>query len=749
MVISKLIAKISDPRSSLSAIYLLMLVKKQEWNLPEVEFAFETLTSILQTESVEKTIISNHCNPLLLCVTMSELCSHVSEYSLQLRERFLQLSSDFLRLAEYIQAQYEDYRRLRVLYLEKTFGSQCLFDVITKNTEKYRVLLKSDTVAAIAKDLWTGGDSVGFNFDLLSAVNEYFDECDTSIFRIHQLYAKESLPQCIFQLYYWKKNGSLRFVIETFMFVTFFGILVSQTILYLSIVSILEDPTKASQISQAMDQMQVQGRLTNIIVACSGAVVLNVFQQMAYKSLLKEPFSFSFTDLFSVCFFASSFAANILSQPSVSAQMDVTVNQNTQEYLYAIMMFTICLRISAILTQTRTFGPWIRMIFVIVKDILVFLVIYFLAVVSFAMTYIMLFRHDSDYFGSIQLSIRTLFQWSVGGIDSSIFTVRQELGSVLSITWAFVSTIILLNLLVAVLSSRFDELAPQVTADYVSLIYRSYTQTRYEPPYGSLVIMPAPFNVVSFPLVFVYLICPRIAVKLDRFIVVLSYQVMFFSGSILFLTYNVCAATVAYFFVFGQIMKSLNTKSAFEVVQWLFAGPPYLWYLIFISYTRFVKEMYREPEQVEDSIPSEVLLPAKKFIDKVCGQTRDTVTISLTDIEIAIAKFPHRKETSIKAQSISVSKFKANDHFRQVAERIYFSKSQLSSERSRGIFEFFAQFRSYSKGNSSPTINLTRMSHLFSAYFHRPQKLAAINVYYVQKALLKIRSEAEADDDSP
>ena len=364
------------------------------------------------------------------------------------------------------------------------------------------------------------------------------------------------------------------------------------------------------------------------------------------------------------------------------------------------------------------------------------------AVLAFTLAYVILFRREKDYFGSISLGIRTLFQWSVAGVDPTIFTNREELGSLLALAWAFVSTIILLNLLIAVLSSRFEALSPLVTADYVSLMYQSYSQTRYEPPFGALVVAPAPLNILTFWLVPIYTTWPEAATHLDPIFVILSYQVWFFIGSAVFALYCVLSSMVAYCYVVAQLARATKVRRKCGLLLWLPLGPFYLVFLSLLSYSRFAKEMYHSQVEAVPGIPTEVLTPALRFLSILSSRSKEVnCWVSLKDVESALAHFPRSKQpfqssTSLAAGTLFV---KRSNPFKEVANRIYFSKAQLTNQRSKSVIQFFQQFASYCEKGELARIDVLRMKRLITKYRKAPEKLTALNISAVQAALLSMR----------
>jgi len=733
---NRLISLISDPSASLSSIYLLSFISQSEWAPIEVKFLHQTLTDLLKPADVDKSMIANHLNPTFFCVVVCELAYKVADYTLQMSDKLKQVAVHYLRLAELIQGQYSDYKRLQGLYIEKAYGPLCLFDVITGNTDRYRSLLNSEIVAAIVQHLWTGGESVGVNFDYMALANEYLDQPIDALFSVHR--TVRTLPKCIFQLYYWKNNGSLRFVVETLVLIGLYGILLSMEMLYLTIIPIIEDPMNhLSELPGALKRVITQNDLINVMTIFSSGLVLAIFQQFTYKRLLNEPYSFGFSEFLSVSLFVLLVQMSVTTREEIFMNMNLITLQNYQEHCFALIMFSISLRICSILTKTRTFGPWIRMIFIVTKSTLTFLVLFVLAVLSFATGFVYLFRRDGEYFGTIPLSIRTLFQWSVGGIDISIFTYREELGSILGILWAFVSTIILLNLLIAVLSARYEDLVPNITADYVSIMYQAYSQTRYTEPYGALIIAPAPFNFLTFPLLPLYLLCPKVALKLelDKWFVLVSYQVLFTAAVCLFACYNCLLSLFVYFHVSYEL---LSRQKFCKFPIWIVFSPAYLAYLAVLSSKAFVLEMYRTPSKDESSVLSpQILVPVRAFLICLTAHNPTPAPLTLTDIETLVATLPYSSYSVPTANSPEHPRQRQNK-FRRVAERIYFSRSQLTNDIKRGIIELFALFQGYASEGKAAVIDILRMQRFLSA---SAEKLVSANVVGVQTAFALFLAE--------
>lgn len=92
------------------------------------------------------------------------------------------------------------------------------------------------------------------------------------------------------------------------------------------------------------------------------------------------------------------------------------------------------------------------------------------------------------------MSFRTAFDFSIGNLDFDAFPDDTGLGMWLTIFWVFVSTITMLNILIAILSYKFDDVIHLSDAYYISLLYDIWIYNRYVPGYGAFTSLPLPLN---------------------------------------------------------------------------------------------------------------------------------------------------------------------------------------------------------------------------------------------------------------
>mmetsp|Transcript_28727 Transcript_28727/g.5199 ORF Transcript_28727/g.5199 Transcript_28727/m.5199 type:complete len:125 (+) Transcript_28727:1050-1424(+) len=122
-----------------------------------------------------------------------------------------------------------------------------------------------------------------------------------------------------------------------------------------------------------------------------------------------------------------------------------------------MLISLICLRILTYMMLNSRTGSMAYMAVLIIEDILPYLVVLGSVIFSFTVIFFGLFYDKSDRFVSLQISFRTVFDFTIGNVLFTIYEEWELLGMYITIIYAIISTIALLNILIAVLSAKFDE----------------------------------------------------------------------------------------------------------------------------------------------------------------------------------------------------------------------------------------------------------------------------------------------------
>mmetsp|Transcript_30690 Transcript_30690/g.5538 ORF Transcript_30690/g.5538 Transcript_30690/m.5538 type:complete len:159 (-) Transcript_30690:632-1108(-) len=134
------------------------------------------------------------------------------------------------------------------------------------------------------------------------------------------------------------------------------------------------------------------------------------------------------------------------------------------------------------------------MIYLIIKAILPFIIILIFTIFATATIYWVIFFDEVEAFRTIQLSFRTIFDFSIGNVDFSVFPEETGAGMWITIVWVFVSTISLLNIMIALLSNEFEDVISTTNAYYLSFVHNIWYYNRHIPGYGGIVSLPTPLN---------------------------------------------------------------------------------------------------------------------------------------------------------------------------------------------------------------------------------------------------------------
>lgn len=730
-VVDKLLQLVAESGSSLQALWMLGGISRQDWKWGDLSMLRRALEQLLAVG--ETSVLANVPNPLLLSVVAAQHCLQISAWALELRGQFQLLAERFMDFALKLQSQH-CFHNLRTLYTQRAYGRQCAFDVMAQHTDFFRSLLQQSLVSDIAASLWVGDSRItalGFRNSMLAY--RLFGRFDS----VHDLVTlpDESSPRntSLFQYHFWKHNGSLRYWVETLFLLLYYTLLVVGFHKYLEWQRDLEDPiTDSERIASILSKVNETIKIIRYSPVCAGLLALYSLQVWVYKALLQEHYFLTMRTILDIAQTFIAVAIVLIQVPGVMVKVMQYNHNLVGELLYALQFAVLAFRVAQILLQTRTFGPVLRMMFVILLSIRIYLSMYLLCLFAFSLTFTTLFWR-LEQFQSLPRTMVTLFTWCIGGPDFSVFEDRLELGGVLLVVWCFVSAVFVLNLLVAVLSDRYETLSRQANADYVAVIYEHYSQTHYDEEYGALVLAPAPFNWLALLCLPLWLKGSKGRKQATELTAFLSYQVFFVLGVALFCLWGVVVSVGMYAYMLYRMPRTLGLRGLWLTPLWVVLGPAYLCVLQLLSLQQWVRLMYSSVAADTDNFDPSLLIRHCERVRRVCKQDLlplDTLTLTWCRLPGKHASFISRTDTS---------------KLRNFAERIYFSRRTLLERREQEIAEVFEQFKSYSAASDEygqGLVNVRRL--LYWARILPPAQLSAMNVFYAQKALWLVQEERES-----
>ena len=131
-----------------------------------------------------------------------------------------------------------------------------------------------------------------------------------------------------------------------------------------------------------------------------------------------------------------------------------------REFILIINNILVWCRLAGFLLTNKTMGPVIRMIFAMTKLLIKYIIIIVIFLACCAGIFTAIFNRESTQFKDFSTSVITLFGAFLNDFDMMNFDEKRiYLGSMLFLFYASIAGVLLVNLLIAVLSNVFEEMA--------------------------------------------------------------------------------------------------------------------------------------------------------------------------------------------------------------------------------------------------------------------------------------------------
>jgi hypothetical protein len=169
------------------------------------------------------------------------------------------------------------------------------------------------------------------------------------------------------------------------------------------------------------------------------------------------------------------------------------------DYLYSIGSACLWLRIILLFRLTRFLGPLVKMIENMMTDIVIFMVLFIVQLVVFASVGNLLFA-STDAYTSFYVALKTLFDAALGNFDFDDLADNDKseyLGDAFLFVFVIINTILLLNLLIAILSSTYALLEQKKLVLYINEILKLRPSMEYDENCSALVSTFPPWNVIA------------------------------------------------------------------------------------------------------------------------------------------------------------------------------------------------------------------------------------------------------------
>ncbi|KAL4468506.1 hypothetical protein ABPG74_005009 [Tetrahymena malaccensis] len=333
-------------------------------------------------------------------------------------------------------------------------------------------------------------------------------------------------------------------------------------------------------------------------IFCIGA---NAIQKQIYVYLIRRKTDPQILDLYDLLLYIAcgSFllTKQIFIPQGISGSYTFEYFNNCQYALKiesCAIVFILWLRMFIFLIRTQKFGLLVKVIILFTKDLLYFMIILITVTVAFGIINYILFQNSLEIYKSIDKAIFNLFAAAFGAFD---FNNQTGIQSAILIVFLVLVNVILLNLLIAILNTRYEKTMQQSEMEFSLVVYNDYINSRFNPIYMSMISLPPPFNILNFIFGIVSFITKsrtwnKIALKIGYTLVI------FLPCILLYTAISIVLIPISYVYFIHQVsMYSFSdnmmyarkknkcfkiTLYSFRVLTWITLGIPYL-ILVFFS----------------------------------------------------------------------------------------------------------------------------------------------------------------------
>lgn len=261
----------------------------------------------------------------------------------------------------------------------------------------------------------------------------------------------------------------------------------------------------------------------------------------------------------------------------------------SKDYIDYFMIFVLCiswLRFFAYFLVVRSISKLLLTLMAMVGDTLSFMFIVSCFILIMASIFTTLYQDTNPVkFGGLALTVRTLFDATIGQYDYDDMEGRVLSYSILLISHVFFANIILMNYLIAILSTTYENMKQSGIFRYKVNLYQyceRFMTAFSEPSYGEIVLHPPPLSYLSIMMA-PFLVSRKAMQHVSKWFSYLMFWIENILFIFAFLAFEACISPIAYAKVWINLIKNsmgvLNTIVNCSI--WLVIGIFVMFYLLF------------------------------------------------------------------------------------------------------------------------------------------------------------------------
>lgn len=266
-------------------------------------------------------------------------------------------------------------------------------------------------------------------------------------------------------------------------------------------------------------------------------------------------------------------------------------------FLLAVVAACFWFKVLMMLQLTKTFGPMIKIIVSLLKELATFTVLWVTQLFIFACIGYLVFGELFEY-RDLQNTLILLLQASLGQWDLRIYD-NLEIGPMYGVGFQVVvmiiNTLLFLNLVIAILTETYVRFAKVQLGLYYDGVVDAISNLKYDKKYGAMITAIPPFNVILFfatPLLFLTK-NPRKIKKINQVLTQLTYLPIALFLIVVFSAGNILMIPFAYAFALTHKIKLCISDRVYQERKklWKDLGLFLIMGLVYLSLSQ-VKDVY-------------------------------------------------------------------------------------------------------------------------------------------------------------
>ena len=481
-------------------------------------------------------------------------------------------------------------------------------EIIAEN--RFYQLLQDENVAAIVSKLWYGqGKTISLlKFSRIYSIissNITHEHYNNVVARDTKEYNSKAFS---FQFTQYIKNCSVRYLVDSVS--TILTTILYQVIIYAYVLIMQSDNPDPSQ-----NSIFSYSKIFADIVVFSINLNLCCYLLYVYKSNRKLNLTiFILLDIL----LTIAVVCDIMQLPKLLFSGDDVTTQLATAILYSFIIVCAWLRVTNILITTRTFGPFLRIIYLILGMMINFMIIFSCFNTISAQVFTLLFHQSNTDFNAFFNSWVTLFMAAFGLYNFGNFTDALYLGYALLIIFITITNLMLLNLIVSIISHQYEDYESLADSENRAVLVLTYERIKWDDKYGLLILLPAPFNLMSISLIIIlFFVSETRRIIWNKRFSQWSYIVIAIANfSVLLGVSFVCfpfALTKSYVHSIYDGWTNFSAKSTHTTLFYAFIRPFELLGYILVDVTSFWKYCYVENKEDTESEKKNFKMPKESI----------------------------------------------------------------------------------------------------------------------------------------